>query len=965
MNEVQREKLRTALKRVTDDRSRLAERFLSEMEFAEGFLGLHPRRRARWRKLLAEAWQPVADAVEAGRLDRVAAAVKAAEQVLAPIGKVAKGYTVHCVGHAHIDMNWMWSWPETVAVTNDTFLTVLKLMEEFDDFCFTQSQASVYAICRDHHGELFEQIRRRVAEGRWEVAAVQWVEGDKNLAGGESLARHLLYTRRFFAEHFGLSPEDVPLDWEPDTFGHAATIPTILSRGAVRRYYLCRGGKFAKPPVFRWRGPDGSQVLVNLETTWYNDHLSPHNVPPALAFWAKTPLRDWMCVYGVGDHGGGPTRADIRRCHEMNAWPIYPTFRLATTRAYYEALEAHAARLPELAGELNFEFTGCYTTQTRIKRANRLAENLLGSAEAAAALAWRVAGRAYPTEAFRQAWIDAIFGHFHDILPGSGVCETREYHMGKFQDVAAAANAAATHSLRALAAEIDTSALAAATDADAGTAMGAGAGRGTWWGEVSAASHAAAGPRVFVAFNPTAWPRSETLTVHVWDGGDGAVADQAFVARFSDGSAVPAQRLHKAAKGYWGHQFVPVAVPVSVGALGHTAFAVEPAGRHIPPPAWEYPERVVGAINQVEHVPAVSSPAPLTMENEHLRVRIDSRTGGVAELVDKASGLDLVDPAAPAGLLEYVLERPGGMSAWVIHETQRRACPLEARSVEQTAGGPHVASVAARVKINDSTATVTWSLTAGSRQLDAAVEADWLERGSREIGTPTLRLVVPLALTAARGRYEIPFGSIERGLDGGEEVPALRWADVTGRAKGGKRAGCALLNDSKYGHSLNGSTLALTLIRSSYEPDPLPELGRHEVRVALLPHAGAMPVADLVRAGAGLNQPVRVVAGDAHEGRLSPAAGAVDVRPAGVVLAAVKKAEDDDALIFRLYETAGRDANATVVLDRALFGKVAAAGEVDLLERPAGDGSAGRRADRFTVQVPARGIASVKLSFES
>jgi len=966
MDQIERERLRNALSALVAERNKLAERFLAEMEFAEGLLRLHPGRRKRWQRPIGEAWRRVADVVAAGRLDWLAKAVSDAEKTLAPVGKLAKTYTIHCVGHAHIDMNWMWSWPETVAVTGDTFLTVLKLMEEFPDFCFTQSQASVYAIAKDYLPELFEQVRRRVAEGRWEIAAVHWVEGDKNLASGESLARHMLYTRRFVAESFGLSPEEVPLDWEPDTFGHAATIPAIVSRGGVRRYYLCRGGKFAKPPVFRWKGPDGSEILVNLETTWYNDHLGTHNAPAMLAFCEKTGLRDWMCVYGVGDHGGGPTRRDIHRAHEMDAWPIYPSFRLATTRRYYDVVEKHAAELPELEGELNFEFTGCYTSQSRIKRTNRLAEHLLEFAESAAVLAWRAAGRQYPAERLRAGWIDTIFSHFHDILPGSGVRETREEHMGRFQRVAAATTAIGTSSLRALAAAVDTSSLAPeqeAARADAGQAMGAGAGQGTYWGGISTAVHAPSGVGTYLAFNPTAWPRRETVKVTVWDPGDGLVDDAAFIARFPDGGVAGAQRLGKAGRDYWGHRYVDLAVPVAVGAMGYSAFVVEPAGRHVPPPACEYPATLVGKAAELEQEPAVRSPDRLSMENEFLSVRLDSLTGGIVELTDKAAGVNLVDPSSPAGLLEYVLERPGGMSAWTIHETQKRICPLEVHSIEPVAAGPNLASVAAKTKVADSTITVTYSLGAAQRYLGIDIEADWLERGSPEIGTPSLRLRVPLALTAAAGRYEIPFGSIRRSLNGGQEVPALRWADVTGRTPDGRRAGCALLNDSRHGHSLDGATLALTLIRSSYEPDPLPEIGRHEVRAALMPHAGLLPAAELIRLGAGFNQPIRVLATDAHAGRLPPeAAGVREVRPAGVVLTGIKKAEEEDAMIFRLLAAGGRAADARVALNAAVFGSLADAVEVDLLERPVEGSTARHGEDSFRVRIPAHGIASVKVT---
>ena len=192
----------------------------------------------------------------------------------------------------------MWPWPETVAVTNDTFTTVLKLMDEFPDFRFTQSQASVYALTKKYNPELFEQIRKRVAERRWEVAAVHWVEGDKNLASGEALAHHLLYTRQFVKEHFGLEPEDSAIDWEPDTFGHAETMPAIVARAGVRHYYMCRGGSFEKPPVFQWEAPDGSRVLVNYETAWYLNRIGPHLAKTVIEFSKQTGLKDWRAPSG-------------------------------------------------------------------------------------------------------------------------------------------------------------------------------------------------------------------------------------------------------------------------------------------------------------------------------------------------------------------------------------------------------------------------------------------------------------------------------------------------------------------------------------------------------------------------------------------------------------------------------------------------------------------------------------------
>ncbi len=374
---------------------RLAERIQAELAFAEGLLSLHPDRKAEWGPLVEKA-RALAGTSDAPRpVD--AQAVAQAEAVLAPVAAVAKTYTVHNVGHAHIDMNWMWPWPETVAVTNDTFTTVLRLMDEFPDFRFTQSQASVYEIARRYNPALFERIKARVAEGRWEVAASQWVEGDKNLASGESIARHLLYTRRFMEDELGLKPEDVPIDWSSPTPSATPTRSRPSSPAGASRATTCAGAAGTRsPPSSGGAGPDGSRVLVNLETTWYLKAVGPENASALLAFAAKTGLRDWMNVYGVGDHGGGPTRRDIRRILEMDGWPVFPRFRFATTREFYAILEKNADRLPVLDRELNFEFTGCYTSQSQIKRHNRLGESRALDAEAAAVLALPGGGTALP-----------------------------------------------------------------------------------------------------------------------------------------------------------------------------------------------------------------------------------------------------------------------------------------------------------------------------------------------------------------------------------------------------------------------------------------------------------------------------------------------------------------------------------------------------------------------------------------
>jgi alpha-mannosidase len=432
----------------------------------------------------------------------------------------------------------------------------------------------------------------------------------------------------------------------------------------------------------------------------------------------------------------------------------------------------------------------------------------------------------------------------------------------------------------------------------------------------------------------------------VWDSGSLPERrhGRRFVVHAPDGRSFATE---VAAQGeYWGHRYVDVVFPASVGALGYAAYVLEelaPSRAAMPP------------VTSVK----VDADA-LAFENERLAVRFDRMTGGIVQLADKASGVDLARPGDPLALLELVMERPRDMSAWVIGDTMSRTRPLpvHALTVDSTA---YAATLVARTKVRDSDLTVRYSLRAGEPWIAAEVEANWLERGGPETGTPQLRMVFPTRLENAKARYEIPYGSVVRSLAKGEEVPALRYADAFGTVTG-RTAGLLLLNDGKHGHSLDGSTLALTLLRSSYEPDPLPEIGSHTMRMALVPHGGTLSTADMTRLGAAFNHPLQVVSTDVHTGRLAPAVSGVAVSPSDVVVTAVKKSEADESIVFRLLETSGKASTAR--LDVApLLGAPTGAEEVDLLERPVAKGTARLGSGAVTVSVPAYGVASVRVRF--
>lgn len=922
-------------------------RIQAELTFADQLCRAHPDQAAEWQPRILAAARQVNEGLRAANVD-IGALTAEAESTLAPLAEVAKRYTLLCVGHAHIDMNWQWSWPETVGLTHDTFQTMLALMDEFPGFVFSQSQASVYAAIETYSPEMFERIRQRVSEGRWEVTASQWVEGDKNMSGGESISRHLLLTRRYFQDAFGLAPEDVPIDFEPDTFGHPATLPTILAQGCVRYYYHCRGSR--GPHLYWWIGPDGARLLTFNDIQWYMHFnadrsrvaVAPNMADPLIEWEQATGLREMPVLYGVGDHGGGPTRKDLRQIVAMDAWPVYPHLEFSTLRSFYERAEAHAKDLPEITGERNVVFAGCYTSQARQKEANRHGENLLYTAEAAAALGERLAGISYPKENLEEGWRHHLFDQFHDILPGSGVRATRYFTLGHAQDTQAAAGMARTNALRGLARRVNTEALRASFELDSGLrrqkdemesgiALGAGVGHATATGGESAFSVTRTSDRVYLVVNPLAHARTEVVRVKLWD----TQLNPAHLVVTTPDVTQPVQVLGTGS--YAGHRFLEVAFPVEVPALGYRAVCVSDRRIELGLPRYEETslwDGTGGALRTRELLDP-------TMENEFLAVRLDPASGTLVSFVDKRTGREWVAPGKHVGVLQMCLEANEGMTSWVIGQFKSREDLLEGGHLTKIHSGPYVQTfrwtrtLEAADPAHATSLALDISLYQGVPRVDFSLTIDWREMGSRETGTPHLKVRFPLDIADPEARYEIPFGSITRDLFGGEEVPAQRWVDLTETDAESAGQGVTLVNRSKYGFNVEGSSLNMTLLRASIDPDPLPDLGEHVIDYALVPHAAVWATGDMTQAGEDFNVPLVVLSSDFHAGDLPSVQSLISVEPKNVRLTALKCAEDG-GLILRLVEVEGADTEATIALSSALLEDATEVTLVDTLERPAG-----------------------------
>lgn len=858
-----------------------------------------------------------------------ASACAAMEQTLAPLAEQAKALRLICVGHAHIDMNWMWSYDETCAVTLDTFRTMLELMDEDPDFTFAQSQASVYRIVEKLAPEMLDPIKKRIREGRWEVIASTWVEADRNMPSAESMARHFLYTRRYLGELLELPDSAFDLDFEPDTFGHHHHVPEVLSAAGIRYYYHCRGDN--RHELYNWRAPSGRKILVLREPSWYNAAVDGRSALPAPAFCRRHKLDALLRVYGVGDHGGGPTRRDIANIRLMDTWPIFPRFTFGTYRDFYRLAEEQRAKYPEIDGELNVIFDGCYTTQTRQKSGNRRSERILGEAESLAALLGSVGGPPAPTRPFADAWEKVLFNQFHDILPGSGVIATREHAMAMYQEAWALAGAERNRAIRQLAAMTGTSGLfggpadpdtvrvgadgATAYDA-ADVSFGAGAGYAADRGLLSKTSRQGGIRRLFGVYSMLPFERRELVSLIIWDWpGD----PQRMTFRDASGEPLAHQPLRSGVNAYWGHRFAEVLVQVTVPAGGYASILLDQAAEVTAPTPPPDDLRVARA-------------EPLVLENEFLRAELDGSAGTLISLLDKKTGRDFASADQPIGLFRMIEEDPArGMTAWTIgRHGATRSLHDEARIRSyQNGDGCVRSSVTVFIPFgNGSSLKYVVSLDPGQARLDYALDIQWQEIGKADTFLPQLSFLLPLSYPNARFRYDTPMGVIDRPARD-INVPAQSLA-VALADDGG--SGLALFNDSTYGYRADRNGLSLTVIRSSIDPDPWPEVGRHLIRMAIAVVAPdeqtAAGAARLIRHAQAFCCPLDGSSIVPADGPLPATASFFTCDTDALVIQAIKPAENGDGLIVRCADLAGRDGDGRI----SFYARPVKAGFVDIHE---------------------------------
>ena len=787
-----------------------------------------------------------------------------------------------CIGHTHIDVAWWWTVAQSREKAARSFATVLELMDEYPEYRFMSSQPVLYTFVKERYPELYEEIKRRAAEGRWEPEGGMWLEADCNLTSGESLVRQFLYGKRFFQEEFGV---DSRVLWLPDVFGYSGALPQIMKKCGIDYFMTTKlsWNQFNKVPddTLLWEGIDGTKVLTHLISTLgvgqsvdrffttYNGILHPDAIMGGWQRYQNKEMNhDILVAFGYGDGGGGPTREMLETGRRMEKGIRgIPKVRQESSLTYFTELSKRvkdSRRLHTWTGEFYFEYhRGTYTSMARNKRSNRKSELLLMDLELLAVLAEK-RGAAYPAEDLERLWKMVLLNQFHDILPGSSIKEVYEVTKREYEQVAEEGGRLLKERKEAV----------------------AGAGDGV------------------TVFNTLGFTR-RSLTV-LPDG----------VTSLTDkGEALPSQEIGSLRYSLTGE--IPSKGYSVYGAVREAdgGTADEAAGGVVENSAAESGGDTPFSVLKTADGFVITTPfAKLDMAAD----------GSFTSLLDLSENRQVWKAGEAGNRLRIYEDKPIYYDNWDIDVfyTERYWDLDEPASIAVTSVGPLCLQITVNRSFMHSRMTQDIRFYAHSPRIDFNTWVDWKEHQY------LLKAGFPVDVHTDEAAFDIQFGNVVRKTHTNTSWDRARfescghkWMDVSESGYG-----VSLLNDCKYGHSVREGCIELTLIKSGIEPNPDTDNEEHVFTYSLYPHQGTWREADTQKEAADLNQPLSAVNG----GIPGESYGFAGVKGDSVVLETVKRSEDGDGIILRLYESRNKRVNAKVSLSCAPVTVT----ECNLLEEP-------------------------------
>ncbi len=757
-------------------------------------------------------------------------------------------HKIHLLGHAHLDMAWLWEVAETWQVAQRTFESVIHLQGDFPELIFCHSTPALYQWIEQNRPDLFQLIRHKIQQGTWELLGGMWIEPEMNLISGESIARQLLYGQRYFLEKFG---QITKIAWLPDTFGFCATLPQFLQLAGID-YFVTQKldwndtTKFPYP-LFWWESIDGSKVL-SLMSNPIGEGIEPTKIAAYGANWqAKTGLDDHLWLMGVGDHGGGPSRdmlETIKRWQlaysnltlpsqkskeqdRINSQHLaFPQLQFTTALDYLEHIKSqeNSSELPIWQDELYLEFhRGCYTTHGDQKYFNRHCEGLLYEVELLAAIATLTTDKIYPQTEITTLWQKVLFNQFHDILPGTSIAEVFITANQDWQTVITTGKEIWEASWQAIFLNIN---MPLPPEENA---------------------------QPIIVFNSLSWQRSEVVSLILSEGlsnnlrGDltdnfsSSNTKQTWQILDGNGQVIPSQLSTNSPN-------ILLFLAENIPSIGFTYFWLIASPDSISLTSKNLiTNPIVKATNQlVENM-------TWQLENQLFRILINPITGDIASIFDLINNREILQ-AAGGNQLQFWSDTGQYWDAWNIdpNYAQHPLPDAELVSINYLEQGIIRQSIRVVRKFRSSTFIQDYILDCNSPLVKIVTSVDWQE------SHVLVKAAFSLMIASDTATYEIPYGTINRPTKPTTntekakwEVPALRWADLSN-----SDYGVSLLNNCKYGYDAQPDQLRLTLLRSSEWPDSNSDRTQHQFTYALYPHLGSYQQAQTIYRGYELNLPL-------------------------------------------------------------------------------------------------------------
>jgi len=792
--------------------------------------------------------------------------------------------TIHLIPNAHVDPVWLWDSREGLTAGLATCRAVIALMEEFHDLTFVRGESLIYRQLEREDPATFKKIQQLVKAGRWDVVGGTFLQPDTNLPATETFCRQLLEGGTYLHARFGRRPQVV---WAADSFGHSAGLCDLYAAAGMKYMAITRPGNPTGRPAWWWRGPAGGKLLVyqypqGIYGTYQNErHDMIVRLEETLALLKTDPCAHHPLFFGLGNHGGGPTRRHIR---EILAWAkTHPEVRVefSTFHRFFGELEKEAARLgpevfPSYTGEINACFRGCYASAANLKTTYRRLENEVAATEAAGAALSAVLGTTPPS--LKSEWETVLFNSFHDILPGSAIERALHEQLDSLAGARHTTRAARQHLLTTLSAAVDTTVAKVPDD------------------------HPEAVP--FLVFNPL--PRPVTTLVELetcldhrpipaWSGSHARTREMPLRVLDAKGTPLPWQGIaeeHRCFQSYaWRRR---VLVPVTLPAWGWQVLQLGWVPGTTPPK----PAPAAGFAR---------SPRRGVIANDHwsLTARPGARGLSIAREGVKLFGT--------AGLQLATIEDPWG--AWGAMDEAAAPESLDLKTVREfwtltdahvLESGPFRASLWVKFAAGRSTAEITFTLQAGRDAVDASVRLSWNERAAR------LKLLLP---GGDRARYSILGGELARPAGSGE-VPGGRWVEIDG-----PRGAWGFASDALYAFNAGAGRLEATLCRSArfacdetLGADDVPHIPAMDQGVHTLSFLISGATLPLAPAAECLERPVWVQQALSSPGARPRAGTLGGLEPSTLEMLAFKKAENGRGFILRIRNPGAKTAKATLKL---------------------------------------------------